>query len=67
MYISLFPPNQVAQQHAEAISQDASIFDYDGVYDELKQSQTRPKVQEQTARQVGVLLSSHSSSFILNC
>jgi len=41
---------QVAQQHAAALAEDASVFDYDGVYDELQAQRAAPKQAEKLAR-----------------
>ena len=40
---------QVAQLHAAALAEDASVFDYDGVYDSLKESE-KPKLEEKKQR-----------------
>lgn len=41
----------VEQQHKEALEQDPSVFDYDGVYDEMKSKTARPLQEEQTKRE----------------
>ena len=41
---------QVQQQYEEALAQDPSVFDYDGVYDQLQQERTLPKQQEKIER-----------------
>eukprot|EP00873_Tetraselmis_striata_P035740 jgi/Tetstr1/456004/TSEL_042782.t1 len=38
------------QQHKEAMEQDASVFDYDGVYDSIQQARVQPKQAEKAAR-----------------
>lgn len=39
------------QQYEEALTQDASVFDYDGVYDSLQQARVQPRQQEKVERQ----------------
>lgn len=41
---------QVEQLHAAALAEDASVFDYDGVYDSIQQQRVQPKQQEKLAR-----------------
>lgn len=41
----------VEQQHKEALEQDPSIFDYDGVYDEMKGKTARPLLEDRTKRE----------------
>lgn len=41
----------VEQQHKEALEQDPSVFDYDGVYDEMKSKTARPLQEERTKRE----------------
>jgi len=38
------------QQHKEALEQDASVFDYDGVYDSIQKARTQPKQAEKAER-----------------
>ena len=40
---------QVAQLHAAALAEDASVFAYDEVYDTLKESE-KPKMEERKER-----------------
>jgi coiled-coil domain-containing protein 55 len=40
----------VNAQHDAAIAQDPSVFDYDGVYDEMKDSLKEPKQAEKLER-----------------
>jgi coiled-coil domain-containing protein 55 len=42
------------QQHAAALKEDPNVFDYDGVYDQMKQAQAKPAQQQQAQRQVGL-------------
>lgn len=46
-----FSDPQVQQQYEEALTQDASVFDYDGVYDSLQQARVQPRQQEKVERQ----------------
>jgi len=39
------------QQHSEALAQDASVFDYDGVYASIQEAREKPKQDEKAARQ----------------
>lgn len=41
----------VEQQHKEALEQDPSIFDYDGVYDEMKGKTARPLQEDRIKRE----------------
>ncbi|KAK9833323.1 hypothetical protein WJX81_006455 [Elliptochloris bilobata] len=41
---------KVAQQHAAALAEDASVFDYDGVYDDIQKQRVQPKQAEKLAR-----------------
>lgn len=41
---------QVTQMHAAALAEDASVFDYDGVYDSIQEGRVQPKQQEKLAR-----------------
>eukprot|EP01018_Ginkgo_biloba_P029303 Gb_11152 [translate_table: standard] len=41
----------VEQQHKQALEQDPSIFDYDGVYDEMKSKIARPLERDRTKRE----------------
>lgn len=41
----------VEQQHKEALEQDPSVFDYDGVYDEMKSKTARPLQEDRTKRE----------------
>ena len=34
--------SQVAEVHAAAIEQDASVFDYDGVFDSMQEAKVAP-------------------------
>lgn len=36
--------------HAAALAEDASVFDYDGVYDSIQEARVQPKQQEKLAR-----------------
>jgi Coiled-coil domain-containing protein 55 (DUF2040) len=42
---------QVAQLHEQALAEDASVFDYDGVYDSIQQQRVQPRQAEKLARQ----------------
>lgn len=41
---------QVTAMHEQALQQDASVFDYDGVYDEMQAAKVQPKQQEKIQR-----------------
>ncbi|KAK9903590.1 hypothetical protein WJX75_009420 [Coccomyxa subellipsoidea] len=41
---------KVTQLHAAALAEDASVFDYDGVYDSIQEARVQPKQQEKLAR-----------------
>uniref|UniRef100_A0A0D6R4Q5 Nuclear speckle splicing regulatory protein 1 N-terminal domain-containing protein n=1 Tax=Araucaria cunninghamii TaxID=56994 RepID=A0A0D6R4Q5_ARACU len=41
----------VEQQHKQALEEDPSVFDYDGVYDEMKSKITRPLEQDRVKRE----------------
>lgn len=43
---------KVEEQHKKALEEDPSVFDYDGVYDEMKEKIVRPKIQDKTERKV---------------
>ncbi|CAN1852446.1 Nuclear speckle splicing regulatory protein 1 [Linum perenne] len=36
----------IEEQHKKALEEDPSVFDYDGVYDEMKQAVVRPRVED---------------------
>ncbi|GMI89029.1 hypothetical protein like AT2G27285 [Hibiscus trionum] len=40
----------VEEQHKKALEEDPSVFDYDGVYDEMKEKAVRPRVQDREER-----------------
>ncbi|GAQ90199.1 hypothetical protein KFL_006120030 [Klebsormidium nitens] len=42
---------ELEQQHAAALKEDPNVFDYDGVYDQMKEAQARPTEQQQAQRQ----------------
>ncbi|KAM0939775.1 hypothetical protein DsansV1_C19g0156991 [Dioscorea sansibarensis] len=41
---------KVEEQHKKAMEEDPSVFDYDGVYDEMKEKIARPKLQDKAER-----------------
>ncbi|KAF3337784.1 nuclear speckle splicing regulatory protein 1-like protein [Carex littledalei] len=41
---------KIEEQHKKALEEDPSVFDYDGVYDDMKEKIAKPKIQEQTER-----------------
>jgi coiled-coil domain-containing protein 55 len=47
----LNPFSQVAEMHRKALEEDPSVFDYDGVYDDLQQARAQPRMQDKAARQ----------------
>ncbi|CAN0890807.1 Nuclear speckle splicing regulatory protein 1 [Linum grandiflorum] len=36
----------IEEQHKKALQEDPSVFDYDGVYDEMKQAIVRPRIED---------------------
>lgn len=40
----------IEQQHKKALEEDPSVFDYDGVYDEMKEKAVRPRAQDRQER-----------------
>ncbi|URE32288.1 coiled-coil domain-containing protein 55 [Musa troglodytarum] len=44
---------KIEEQHKKAMEEDPSVFDYDGVYDEMKGQIARPKVQDRAERKGG--------------
>ncbi|KAJ4841971.1 hypothetical protein Tsubulata_020129 [Turnera subulata] len=40
----------IEEQHKKALEEDPSVFDYDGVYDEMKQKSVLPKAQDRGTR-----------------
>lgn len=43
---------KVEEQHKKALEEDPSAFDYDGVYDEMKQKVARPIANDKQERKV---------------
>lgn len=43
---------KIEEQHKKALEEDPSVFDYDGVYDDMKEKVAKPKIQDQTERKV---------------
>lgn len=43
---------KIEEQHKKALEEDPSVFDYDGVYDDMKEKIAKPKIQEKTERKV---------------
>ncbi|XP_078172850.1 uncharacterized protein LOC144566699 isoform X2 [Carex rostrata] len=41
---------KIEEQHKKALEEDPSVFDYDGVYDDMKEKIAKPKIQEKTER-----------------
>ncbi|KAL6511057.1 hypothetical protein OROGR_022181 [Orobanche gracilis] len=41
---------QIKEQHQKALEEDPSVFDYDGVYDKMKEKQVRPVEQDRQYR-----------------
>ncbi|BDA49960.1 Nuclear speckle splicing regulatory protein 1 [Coccomyxa sp. Obi] len=41
---------KVTQMHAAALAEDASVFDYDGVYESIQEARVQPRQQEKLAR-----------------
>lgn len=42
--------------HKRALEEDPSVFDYDGVYENMKETEARPVRQDRSERQVRRLL-----------
>lgn len=42
---------EIEEQQKKALEEDPSVFDYDGVYDEMKEAAVRPLVQDRQERQ----------------
>lgn len=42
---------QVAEMHAQALADDASIFDYDSHFDSIQDARAAPKRQEKMQRE----------------
>ncbi|KAK9289330.1 hypothetical protein L1049_008665 [Liquidambar formosana] len=40
----------IEEQHKKALEEDPSVFDYDGVYDEMKEKVVRPRAQDRQER-----------------
>lgn len=49
---------KIEEQHKKALEEDPSVFDYDGVYDDMKEKIAKPKIQEKTERKVSLFFSS---------
>ena len=45
---------KIEEQHKKALEEDPSVFDYDGVYDEMKEKVVRPRVQDREERKVNL-------------
>ena len=43
---------KIEEQHKKALEEDPSVFDYDGVYDEMKEKTVRHKLLVRENRQV---------------
>lgn len=43
---------KVEEQQKKALEEDPSVFDYDGVYDQMKEKVARPLVQDREERKV---------------
>ncbi|KAJ8510238.1 hypothetical protein OPV22_000672 [Ensete ventricosum] len=41
---------RIEEQHKKAMEEEPSVFDYDGVYDEMKEQIARPKTEDRTER-----------------
>lgn len=48
---------KVEEQQKKALEEDPTVFDYDGVYDKMKEKATRPLVQDREERKVLVTVS----------
>jgi len=47
-----FPFFKVEEQQRKALEEDPTIFDYDGVYDKMKEKVARPLIQDREERKV---------------
>ena len=43
---------KIEEQQKKALEEDPTVFDYDGVYDKMKEKIARPLVQDREARNV---------------
>lgn len=43
---------QIEEQHKKALEEDPSVFDYDGVYDDMKVKAVQPRAQDREERKV---------------
>ena len=43
---------QTAEMHAAALAEDPSVFDYDGVFEDLQAKKEKPKAAEPAARRL---------------
>lgn len=43
---------QIEEQHKKALEEDPTVFDYDGVYEEMKEKTIRPMAQDREERKV---------------
>lgn len=43
---------KIEEQQKKALEEDPTVFDYDGVYDKMKEKIARPLVQDREARKV---------------
>lgn len=45
---------KIEEQQKKALEEDPTVFDYDGVYDEMKQKAVLPRVQDREERKVNL-------------
>lgn len=58
-FFGLFIVLKIEDQQRKALEEDPSVFDYDGVYDEMKEKAVQPKLQERKERKVMSLFYLH--------
>jgi coiled-coil domain-containing protein 55 len=55
---------KIEEQRKKALEEDPTVFDYDGVYDEMKEKAVQPRVQDRKERKVNLVPSLCLSTFI---
>jgi coiled-coil domain-containing protein 55 len=55
---------KIEEQRKKALEEDPTVFDYDGVYDEMKEKAVRPRVQDRAERKVSLVPSLCLSTFV---
>lgn len=55
---------KIEEQRKKALAEDPTVFDYDGVYDEMKEKAVRPRVQDREEKKVSLVPSICLSTLI---